>query len=124
MSHIKIVDLEVFLSVGVTDEERASPQRLLLTVDMEFDFASAAMSDYLTQTIDYFAVAQRLLKCGEGRSWKLIEKLANDAADLILAEFQPRAVTVEVKKFCIPQARYVSVSLTKGRSGRPLKPAA
>ena len=117
MSKINIVDLEVFLTVGVLDEERAQPQRLLLTVEMEFDFSSAAISDRITKTIDYFAVAQNLLKFGEGRSWKLIEKLATDVADEILSGFHPQRVTVEVKKFPIPQARYVSVSLTKGRSG-------
>jgi hypothetical protein len=52
---------------------------------------------------------------GEGREWKLIEKLAADICDLILAEFKPPAVTVEVKKFIIPQARHVAVSLTRAR---------
>lgn len=124
MGRIKIVDLEVKLSVGVTDEERATPQRLLLTVDMDFDFTSAAISDRITKTIDYYAVAQRLLKFGEGRSWKLIEKLANEVADEVLSEFQPQAVLVEVKKFPIPQAQYVAVSLTKSRGGQTLKKAA
>ena len=124
MSNITIVDLEVFMNVGVTDEERANPQRLLLSLDMEFDFSSAAVSDRLTKTIDYFAVAQRLLKYGEGRSWKLIEKLATDVADDVLSQFQPQAVTVEVKKFPIPQARYVSVRLTRaGRAGMVKKSA-
>jgi len=117
MSKISIVDLEVFLNVGVPDEERAKPQRLLVTVEMEFDFSSAAISDRFTKTIDYFAVTQHVLKFGEGRSWKLIEKLATDIADGVLSEFHPQGVTVEVKKFAIPQARYVSVSLTKGRTG-------
>lgn len=124
MGKITIVDLEVFMHVGVTDEERAQPQRLLLTVNMDYDFASAALSDRLTKTIDYFAVAQRLLQYGAGRNWKLIEKLATDIADLVLAEFQPNAVTVEVKKFPIPQARHVSVSLTKSRTGTGVKKAA
>lgn len=123
MSKITIVDLEVSLHVGVPDEERARPQRLLLTIIMDFDFAAAAASDDLTSTIDYFAVAQRLLKFGEGRSWKLIEKLASDIADLVLAEFASKAVTVEVKKYPIPQARHVSVSLTRQRSNTGLKPA-
>jgi FolB domain-containing protein len=120
MSKITVVDLEVFLRVGVTEEERAKPQRVLLTVGMDFDFSAAAGTDLITETIDYFAVAQRLLKFGEGRSWKLIEKLATDVADLALSEFNPQSVTVEVKKFPIPQARYVSVSLTRTRkrSGR------
>ncbi len=118
MGRIKIVDLELKLHVGVTDEERATAQRLLVTVDMDFDFTSAAISDRITKTIDYFTVAQRLLQFGEGRNWKLIEKLATDVADLVLSEFQPQEVTVEVKKFPIPQARYVSVSLTRSRAGQ------
>lgn len=117
MSRIAIVDLEVFLHVGVPDEERANPQRVLLTVEMDFDFTLAARSDRISETIDYFAVGQRLLTFGEGRSWKLLEKLAADVAKLVLSEFNPHRVTVEVKKFPIPQARYVSVSLTRERKG-------
>jgi dihydroneopterin aldolase len=124
MPKITIVDLEVFFHVGISDEERANPQRLLLTLDMEFDFSSAALSDRLSRTIDYFAVAQWLLKYGEGRSWKLIEKLASEVADDVLAQFQPQEVMVEVKKFAVPQARYVSVSLTRANRGGALKKAA
>ncbi|MFN3407951.1 MAG: dihydroneopterin aldolase [Limisphaerales bacterium] len=119
MSKISIVDLEVFYRVGVTDAERAEPQRLLLTVEMLFDFSSAAVSDRLERTIDYYAVAQMLLKYGEGRSWKLLERLVTQVADEILAEFKAQAVNVEVKKFIIPEARYVSVQLAKTRSAKP-----
>src|SRR5664279_828790 len=107
MAKISIVDLEVFYRVGVPDAERAQPQRLLLTVELETDFTAAAKSDAIADTIDYFAVTQRLLKLGEGREWRLIEKLAADVADLVLKEFRPQSVFVEVKKFIIPQARYV-----------------
>ena len=110
-SKISIVDLEVFYRVGVPEAERALPQRLLLTVEMESDFSAAAQTDSLGHTIDYFAVTQRLLHWGEGREWKLIETLAVDIAALVLAEFKPQAVGVEVKKFIIPQARHVSVSV-------------
>lgn len=125
MSRISIVDLEVFCCVGVPDAERAQPQRLLLTIEMDSDFSKAAKSDGIADTVDYFTVSQRLLKFGDGRQWKLIEKLAADIADLILAEFKPESVTVEVKKFPIPQARHVSVSLTKKRQSRTAaRPAA
>lgn len=113
MAKICIVDLEVFYRVGVPDVERAQPQRLLLTVEMESDFSAAAKSDGIADTIDYFAVTQRLLKFGAGREWKLIEKLAADIADMVLVEFKPLSVSVEVKKFIIPEARYVAVSLIK-----------
>jgi dihydroneopterin aldolase len=118
MSKISIVDLEVFYCLGVTDEERATPQRLLLTVEMGFDFSSAAVSDRLERTIDYGAVSELLLNYGEGRSWKLLERLVTNLGDLILSEFKAQSVTVTVKKFVIPQARYVSVQFAKTRSGQ------
>ncbi len=109
MDKISIVDLEVFYRVGVPDAERAQPQKLWLTVEMESDFAAAAKSDSLTDTMDYFALTQKLLKFGDGREWKLIETLAANIAEMVLAEFKPQSVSVEVKKFIIPQAKYVSV---------------
>jgi 7,8-dihydroneopterin aldolase/epimerase/oxygenase len=116
MSKITIVDLEVFWRVGVTDAERANPQRLLVTVDMSLDFSSAAVSDRIERTINYQQVADGLLKFGQDRSWKLLEKAANNIADWIMDEFDPQAVMVEIKKFVIPQARFVSVSLGKART--------
>lgn len=113
MDSIVINDLEVFYRVGVPDEERASPQRLLITLEMERDFQRAAATDDLHQTIDYFAVSQRLLKFGESRSWKLIESLAVQIAEMIKRDFKAIAVTVEVKKFIIPQTRYVSVKVRR-----------
>ena len=116
MSRINIVDLEVFYHIGVTDEERAKPQRLLITLEMDFDFSTAALSDRLEKTINYFEVAQELLKYGEGRSWKLLEKLTANVADFVMVRFKPEAVAVEIKKFPIPQARYVSVALVRTRA--------
>ena len=115
MDTITITDLEVFYCVGVPDEERAKPQRLLLTVEMEHDFHSAATEDELGGTIDYYAVSQRLLGFGEGVHWKLIETLAVDIAQMILEDFGPRRVTVEVKKFIIPEARHVSVRVARSK---------
>ena len=115
MDKITICDLEVFCHVGVPDEERAQPQRLLLTVEMSYDLSVAAASDALTGTIDYFAVSQRLVEFGKGRSWKLIERVAAEIAEMILNEFRAQAVMVEVKKFILPETRYVSVSVTRSR---------
>lgn len=118
MSKITIVDLEVHYCVGVTDEERAKPQRLLVTVDMNFDFSSAAVSDRIERTINYQTVADDLLKFGEGRSWKLVERVVDNIAERILSEYKPQGVLVEVKKFSIPQARFVSVSTGRTREPR------
>lgn len=115
MARISIVDLEVFLNVGVPDEERAKPQRLLITVDMNLDFSTAAITDRVEKTINYEHVANDLLNFGRGRSWKLVEKLATNIAEHVMSTYRPESVTVEIKKFIITQARYVSVTTTHGR---------
>jgi FolB domain-containing protein len=120
MDTITISDLEVFFHVGVPDEERANPQRLLLTVEMAWDFSAAAATDDLHKTIDYYAVTQRLLRFGVGRDWKLIEKLAADIAEMVLREFSSPTVIVEVKKFIIPEARSVSVRVARPIAEEPV----
>jgi len=116
MSRITIADLEVHYCVGLTPEERAQPQRLLLTVDLSLDFSAAAMTDRVEKTINYQKVVDELLAFGQERNWRLLEKLVSNIADRILAEYEPESVFVEVKKFVIPQARYVAVSVTRGRA--------
>jgi FolB domain-containing protein len=113
MDQIIIQDLEVFYRVGVPDQERAQPQRLLLTVELEHDFTEAAQADDLVNTIDYFQLSRRLIAFGEGREWKLIETLAVDVAAVILREFKPEGVTVEVKKFVLAEARWVAVRVRR-----------
>ena len=113
LDHIIIKDLTVFYHVGVSEGERINPQRLLLTIEMLLDFTAAAMADDLSKTIDYYAVSSRLLGFGEGRSWRLIETLAVDIAEMILKEFQPRSVSVGVKKFIVTEARYVEAFITR-----------
>lgn len=113
MDTITIKDLEVSYHIGVPDAERAAPQRLLISVAMEHDIRAAAASDDLTRTIDYYAVCQRLKKLGEGRSWRLIETLADEIARVVMQEFGPPRVQVEVKKFIIPETRHVSVQVTR-----------
>ena len=75
---ITIEDLEVHFHVGVPDEERAKPQKLLITIEMTKDLRPSAANDNLTETIDYFAVNQAVKALGQARRWELIEALADD----------------------------------------------
>ncbi len=113
MDIISIKNLEVFYRVGVPDEERERPQKLLITIDMEKDVRRAAETDDIAETIDYYAVSRQLLNFGEGRNWKLIEKLAADIAGMVVKDFGAAAATVEVKKFVLPVAEYVSVKVRR-----------
>ena len=110
---IRITELEVYYRVGVPEEERAKPQRLLLTVDMEVNAPRAAVSDDLRDTIDYHAVSQDLLRFGDGKSWKLLERLASELAEFVLTQYRPDAVNVEIRKFIIPEARHIAVSCAR-----------
>ena len=123
MDEIVIKDLVVHYRVGVPDQERASPQQLSLTVQMRHDISRAAQTDSLENTIDYHALARRLSSFGEGRQWRLIETLAVDLARMILREFKPQRVTVEVKKFILPQAGYVSLRVSRSQPPRSQTPS-
>ena len=117
MDQIIIKELTVTARVGVPAAERAKSQRLLISVEMDHDFTAAAKTDSIKATIDYHAVAVRLENyCGRG-SWKLIETLAVEIAETILREFKPKGVTVEIKKFILPETRHVAVRVT--RLGKP-----
>lgn len=112
MNQIIIKDLAVNYRVGVPDAERAKPQKLLITLEMEYDFSAAVQKDDINGTVDYAMVSQRLLNFGDRRSWKLIETLAYEIAETITREFRLKSVQVEIKKFIIPEAKYVAVRIS------------
>ena len=118
MSKITIVDLEVFYCVGVTDEERAKPQRLLLTVDMSLDFSSASVSDRIERTINYQTAGRRIAEVRRGAKLEAVGETGRQDRRKDHVEYHPDSVLVEVKKFSIPQARFVSVSTGQTRPTR------
>lgn len=113
MDTITIKDLAVLCKIGVPDEERAKPQRLLITVDMQGDFSRAAQSDDIAKTINYYDVSQRITNLCATQSFKLIERVADEIARILLTEFGAQQSTVEVKKFILSNARHVSFKLTR-----------
>ena len=108
---IRIKDLEVTAQIGVSAEERSRPQRLLVSVDLERDLAEAGRSDTESTTTAYDEVAALIQQEIAGRPRKLIEAVADDVASAILSKKMAVAITVEVKKFSVPQCRYVSVEI-------------
>src|SRR5262245_28358171 len=114
MDTITIKDLAVLCRIGVPDEERANPQRLLITVALRGDFAKACATDEINDTINYFDLSRRVLEFCRDNSFKLIEALAQQIAQIALREFGAHSVNVEVKKFILSDARYVSFELSRG----------
>lgn len=115
---IRIVDLEVWAHIGVPDEERARPQRLLVTLVLKVNsVAEAAREDDVSLTVDYFTVAQRVKNFSAARPRKLLETLAEEIAADLLETFPIRKITIETKKFILPDAQYVSVQIERKAHG-------
>jgi FolB domain-containing protein len=115
MDKIIIKDLEIQTHIGVTEAERAQPQRLLLTVELERDLAAAGRSDAEAATTPYDVVVDMVRQVVAGRPRKLIEAVADEVADVLLAHKMALSVTVEVKKFSIPGSQYVAVQITRSQ---------
>jgi len=108
---ITIKDLEVAARIGVTEDERARPQRLLITVELERDLAEAARTDAENATTRYDEVADMVRRVVAERPRKLVEAVAGAIAHTILDRKLASAITVEVKKFSVPQSQFVSVQI-------------
>jgi dihydroneopterin aldolase len=111
---IRIVDLEVASRIGVSDEERARPQRLLVTLEMRVDdFAKAAKEDDLSLTVDYADVAEYVRNFATERPRKLVETFAEDLAEGLLGAFLIKRLRIEVKKYVLPNTRHVAVEIER-----------
>ena len=115
MDKIIIKDLEVETRIGVTAEEQARLQKLLVTVEMELDLSTAGRTDSQSTTTPYDQVAEMIRKVVVVRPRKLLEAVADEIADAILSHRLALTVTVEVKKFSIPGSQYVSVVITRSQ---------
>ena len=112
---ITIAGLRAITRIGVPDAERSEPQEVALTVVLTPGSPLAGLGDQIGNTVDYYEVSQRLLKLAAGRPRKLIETLAEEAAEMLLAEFPLRAAAVEVRKFILPETEYVAVRVERRR---------
>jgi len=113
---IRIEQLEIFARIGVPADERSHPQRL--TVSMTFWPAGQGheLGDDLNRTVDYAAVCAETKTFVLNRSDRLIETLADALAKHLLAIFEIRRITIEVRKFILPEVEFVSVTVTRDRA--------
>ena len=111
---IRVIDLEVFAHIGVPDAERRDAQRLLVSLELSIDsFSHAAGTDNLAWTINYGDVVERVKNLTAKRERKLLETLAEEMAFDLLKGFPIKRITLEIKKFVLPDAQYVSVKIER-----------
>ena len=98
MDSIFIEGLRVRGKHGVKPEEWADDQEFVLDIVIEFDTRTAAKSDDLNDTIDYDFFRTGAKAVVEGRSFHLIEKLADAVAQKVLEDKRIGTVTVSIRK--------------------------
>ena len=108
IDRIHIEQLEILACVGVQHSERAQPQRLALNVT--FWPKKSGPRDHIADTVNYSEVAASLKQFVSQKNYRLIETLAEEAAGHLLARFPLRKLVIEVRKFVLPDADYVSVT--------------
>ena len=95
---IAIRELRLATHIGVTDEERANPQWVRVTVEVETDLRRAGNNDDLTDTINYHWATNEIAAIVRSNSCDLLEYLAGKIATRMTKIEGVLGVTVEIAK--------------------------
>jgi FolB domain-containing protein len=113
---IHIEQLEVSSVIGVSEHERKAPQRLIVNISFWPHRQTRDMADKVDQTINYAVVAEETQRFVHDQTVNLIETLADQLAAHLLKKFPIQKVTLEIRKFPLEHAKYVSAFVTRSAS--------
>jgi len=113
---IHVEQLEIFARVGVPEKERATPQRLTVSITLWPKRDTGDLGDQIGRTVNYSAVAEEAKSFARDQSVNLIETLAARLAMHLLGNFAIQKIEIELRKFALPDAKYVSVTVTRTAS--------
>lgn len=115
MDIIYLRDLRIETVIGVYEWERRIKQAIILDIEMGADIRKAARSDRLDDTLNYKAVAKRLIEFVGNSQFQLVETLAERIAEIVLTEFQVPWLRLQVnKQGAVRGARDVGVIIERG----------
>lgn len=113
LDEIHIEELDVFAHIGVPEEERAKPQKLTINISLWPYQQTSDLADHIERTVNYSAVAEETKNFVRDQSVSLVETLADRLASHLLKSFPIQKVTIELRKFALQDAKYVSVTVTR-----------
>ena len=115
MDIIFIRDLRVDAIIGINDWERRIRQTLSISLEMGGDICRAAVNDAIEDTLDYKAVAKRVMSFVEASQFYLVETLAQRLAELLIDEFKLPWVKLTIcKPGAVRGSREVGVVIERG----------
>ncbi len=98
MDIIYLRDLRIDTIIGIYDWERRMKQTIILDLEMGTDIRKAANSDNIEDTLNYKAVAKRLMSYVGESEFELVETLAEKIAEIIMEEFKVTWLRLSLKK--------------------------
>lgn len=98
MDRVFIENLTVETVIGIFEWEREIRQAVSLDLEMDYDIRAAAASDSIEDTLDYKAVAKRLIRFIEKSQYQLVETLAEKCATIVLDEFPVDRLKLKLSK--------------------------
>lgn len=117
---IHIRGLRLRTRIGVADWEKKDRQDIVIGMTIHSDQRPAAASDAIADTVDYKAVRDEVVTYVEGSKHELLEALAQDVADRVLAHDGVQAVDVTIDKpLALRFTDSVAVHIHRRRSGAP-----
>lgn len=116
MDIIYLRDLRIETIIGIYGWERQVKQTVVLDLEMATDIRQAASTDRIEDTLNYKAVAKRLIQFVEESQFQLVETLAERVAAIVLTEFGVEWVRLCVnKRGAVRGARDVGVIIERRR---------
>jgi len=98
MDKIVISNLKVDTIIGTLPAERKEIQTLLLNIELYLPLTKSGKSDDLFDSIDYWQVENNIIAMGEKTKFFLIERFAQEVANLCLEDKMISSVKIEVIK--------------------------
>jgi 7,8-dihydroneopterin aldolase/epimerase/oxygenase len=116
MDIVFIKDLEIETVIGIYDWERKIHQVVCLNLEMGTDIRQAAATDSIEDTLDYKAVAKRLIGFVEKSRFGLVETLAERCAEIVLDEFPVEWLKLRLDKpGAVRGSKSVGIIIERGR---------
>jgi len=98
MDKVFIQGLKIDTVIGIYDWEREIRQDVVLDIQMSADIKTASQTDQIDQTINYKAVAKRLIGFAKESKFQLVETLAEEITQIIINEFDVQWVKLTLNK--------------------------
>ena len=114
MDKVFINNLQVETIIGIFSWEREVRQVVSVDLVMDFDNKKAAKYDDIEDALDYKKIGKRVTNYVERSRFKLVERLAEQIAKLVLKEFPVSSLTVSVTKpGALRGSESVGISITR-----------